>query len=61
MILEIHGNDGSTVRIRNVVSVGELKSHHGELYYQQRNRRNGNVTVHEYFIPFWKISWWTYG
>ena len=61
MILEIHGSDGSKVRIRNVVSVGELRTHPGELYYQQRNKRNGNVTVHEYFVPFDKIDWWIYG
>ena len=57
MILEIYGSDGSKVRIRNVVSVGELRSHLEELYYQQRNKRNGNVTVDEYFVPFDKIDW----
>ena len=60
-MLEIYGSDGSNVRIRNVVSVGELRSHPRELYYQQRNKRNGNVTVHEYFIPFDKIDGWIYG
>ena len=61
MILEIYGSDGSKVRIRNVVSVGELRRRPGELYYQQRNKRNGNVTVHEYFVPFDKIDGWIYG
>lgn len=61
MMLEIYGADGSKVRIRNVVSVGELRSRPGELYYQQRNKRNGNVTVHEYFVPFDKIDGWIYG
>ena len=61
MILEITGTDGKKVKICNVVCVGELRSRPGELYYQQRNKRNGNVTVHEYFVPFDKIDGWIYG
>lgn len=58
MILKITGTDGATVKIRNVVCVGELGIKPGNLYYQQINTRKGNKTVHEVFVPFEKIERW---
>lgn len=58
MILEITGTDGLEVKIRNVVSVGQLMSHPDQLYYLQINKRKGKATCHEIFVPFEKIKHW---
>ena len=58
MILEIHGKDGSQVKVSCVFCAAVLRSNPNELYYQTRRTRKGNKTVREHFVPLNLIAEW---
>lgn len=58
MILEIHGKDGSHLKVSCVWVAGVYRSRPDVLYYQTRRTRLGHETVREHYVPLNLIAGW---